>query len=367
MSTDTFEDQLRSLLHDTADAEGPAYVDVDPDAVVTSGRRVIRRRRLATGAGIAAAVLAIGAGSALVRAVGEDRAGTTVPAGPTSGLGAGYVSVDLDVSATLPGEQTAASDGPASVRVAVDERTLTWRATVTGRDGRPTTRPATTLPANPRFSTYAEVGNRPGLIVGLMPAAAKDIVAVWGTDPVESSFSSAPVPGTDRQAFAVRHSAAADPNVPGDTALAGFDWTDGQQVYTSAGSTVPSERIGDEVVFVDRQQGLMGIFGPGSTASKRLKDTPAGQQPAMMTGNVAEGSDAMEASVLVLLPAGATQVKVDAAPGVTLLSTNSTSGRSTGDTMVLTHLRVPKGVPGTGVDRVVWTNPDGTTASTEVG
>ena len=38
MSTDTFEDQLRSLLHDTADAEGPAYVDVDPNAVVTTGR-----------------------------------------------------------------------------------------------------------------------------------------------------------------------------------------------------------------------------------------------------------------------------------------------------------------------------------------
>ena len=30
MSTDTFEGELRSLLHDTADAEGPAYVDVDP-------------------------------------------------------------------------------------------------------------------------------------------------------------------------------------------------------------------------------------------------------------------------------------------------------------------------------------------------
>ena len=74
MSTDTFEDQLRSLLHDTADAEGPAFVDVDPNAVVTTGRRVIRRRRLATGAGIAAAVLAIGAGSTLVGGVGRERA-----------------------------------------------------------------------------------------------------------------------------------------------------------------------------------------------------------------------------------------------------------------------------------------------------
>ena len=37
MSTDTFEDELRSLLHDTADAEAPAYVDVDPDAVLAAG------------------------------------------------------------------------------------------------------------------------------------------------------------------------------------------------------------------------------------------------------------------------------------------------------------------------------------------
>ena len=34
MSTDTFEDELRALLRDTADAEGPAYVDVAPDAVL---------------------------------------------------------------------------------------------------------------------------------------------------------------------------------------------------------------------------------------------------------------------------------------------------------------------------------------------
>ena len=74
MSTDTFEDELRSLLHDTADAEGPAYVDVDPNAVVTTGRRVVRRRRAVAGAGIAAAAVA-------ARRVGRDRRASSAAAG----------------------------------------------------------------------------------------------------------------------------------------------------------------------------------------------------------------------------------------------------------------------------------------------
>ena len=55
MSTDTFEDELRALLRDTADAEGAAYVDVAADAVLVRGRRVVRRRRAVAGVGIAAA------------------------------------------------------------------------------------------------------------------------------------------------------------------------------------------------------------------------------------------------------------------------------------------------------------------------
>ncbi len=75
MSTDTFEGELRSLLHDTADAEGPAYVDVDPNAVVTQGRRVVRRRRMAAGAGVAAATLVLGAGAWAVLDQGSRRQG----------------------------------------------------------------------------------------------------------------------------------------------------------------------------------------------------------------------------------------------------------------------------------------------------
>jgi len=367
MTNDTFEDELRSLLRDTADAEGPAYVDVDPHAVVTRGRRVVRRRRMAAGAGIAAAVLAIGAGGALVNGVGQDRTDTTVPAGPTTGLGSGSFSVDLDVSSALQGTITPLPNDPTSVRVDVNQQTKKWQVTVTGSDGRPTMRPAATLPANPRFSTYAEVGNRPGLIVGLMPLAAKDIVPVWATDPVESSVSSALVMGADRRAFAIRYSAAPDPNVPGDTIFAGFAWTDGEKVFTSAGTSVPSARLLDSVAFVDETQGLFGLFGPKTTASKRLIDPPEGKLPGLVTGKLPINSATMQTSVLVLLPAGAKGVDVSASSGATVHNIDTAPAGSVGRTMVMVRLTTPKDTPGSGVERLRWINADGSAGSGTIG
>ena len=43
MSTDLFEDTLRDLLRDTADAAGPGYLEPDADQVIGLGRRVVRR------------------------------------------------------------------------------------------------------------------------------------------------------------------------------------------------------------------------------------------------------------------------------------------------------------------------------------
>lgn len=361
MSTDTFEDELRSLLHDTVDAEGPAYVDVDPDVVVTAGRRVVRRRRMAVGAGIAAAVLALGVTGAVVGGVGPDRAAEPVPAGPSTGPGRGPTSVTLDLSEAIQGLQTPGPNGPSSVRVEVDDQAMTWTVTVIDRDGRTTSRPAATLPANPGFATYAEVGGDAGLVVGVMPAGAKDVVSAWFPDPVVSSLSSAQVPGTGRQVFAIRHTGAAE------TVLAGFDWTDGEQVYTSAGSSVQSARFGDTIAFVDQAQDLFGIFGADGTVSKRLSDTPAGALPALMTGRVPDGSVTMDATVLVLLPAGAEGVGITPSPGSTVRSVDAVPGGSTDQTLVLVRLTGPKQSMGTGVERVRWTNPDGSEGSGTIG
>ena len=361
MSTDTFEDQLRSLLHDTADAEGPAYVDVDPHAVVTSGRRVIRRRRMAVGAGIAAAVLTIAAGGSLVNGVSQDRADTTVPAGPTSALTAtSTVTADLTRGADV-GDAWGRPNGRASVRVAVDPKTRTWTNAIIASDGSVSPQTSAALRANLRTTTWSRDPGAPGLVVGLLPDAAIDWAPVWVDGSPASTQDVAALPGTGLQAFALWHDGGTS------TQFVGLNWTDGQHVYTTSGAAVPSERVGDEVVFVDETQGLMGIFGPGSSSFKKLRETPAGQQPAVMRGVLAEGSNTMETTVLVVLPAGATRVDVTAAPGATLLSTNTISGGSTSGPMLVTRLRMPASAPGTAVDRVTWTNPDGTTASSKIG
>jgi len=245
--------------------------------------------------------------------------------------------------------------------VEVDDHAMTWTVTVIDPDGRTTSRPAATLPANPGFTTYAEVGGDAGLVVGVMPASATDVVSAWFPDPVESSRSSAPVPGTGRQVFAIRHTGAAE------TVLAGFDWTDGEEVYTAAGSSVQSARVGDALAFVDQTQGLFGIFGAHSTVSKRLSDTPAGALPALMTGRVPDGSVTLDGTVLVLLPAGAEDVGIRPSPGSTVRSVDAVPGGSTDQTLVLVRLTGPRQSMSTGVERVRWTNPDGSEGSGTIG
>ena len=254
MSTDTFEDELRSLLHDTADAEGPAYVDVDPHAVVTQGSRVVRRRRMAAGAGIAAAAVTLGAVGVATLGDGVDR--TSDPAVSTSvPTATGPVSVDLTTTAERRGREPRPDDPVESARAS------RWTADPdSGRSpspaatGEPRRRPPATLPANPRFSTYAEVGPGPGLVVGVMPAAAKGIVADWLADLVESSYTSARLPGT--RPAGLRDpvlSSARAPTSPGTSSSGASIWTDGEQVFDSAGAEVPSATAShDDVVFVDR-------------------------------------------------------------------------------------------------------------------
>jgi len=96
----------------------------------------------------------------------------------------------------LAGWMRNASSGACTAFLARPAARVDWngpgrcgKVTATGADGGRTTRPPATLPANPRFSTYAEVGTRPGLIVGLMPIAAQNILPVWGTDGVAAGVA----------------------------------------------------------------------------------------------------------------------------------------------------------------------------------
>jgi len=359
MSTDTFGDELRTLLRQAADAEEPAYLDVDPGVVVFQGRRVVRRRRIAAGAGIAAVAVTVGLvgisplGDDVRRSESVPGSRTTAPAAPA----AGTVSVDLANSADAAPEGGAPQGRPA-VRVTVDRTTRRVEYLVKGASGF-VPRGQGMLPVATRAATWLGRQQVDGVVVGVLPAAATDLVLLWAGDAPGATHTTVAIPGTEYQAFAVWGAGIAPESV-----FAGLDWTDGSRVYAGDGSALPSARLGDLVAFVDEEQNLFGLFGDGTSSTKRLSDTPTGAVPVLMQGVQPEGSTTMEASVLVVLPAGARDVTVTPRAGATVRSTDVAGGGTTGPTLAVARLELPQAVPGTGVKRVSWTGADGRAAST---
>jgi len=359
MSTDTFEDELRSLLRHTADAEAPAYLDVDTETVLTSGRRVVRRRRAAAGLGVVASTLAFGLLGFSALGDGVDGA-EPVPGSPTSTSATGTVTVDLQRTAEVAPEGGTPAGRP-TLRVKAD-RTSGRLEYLVDRDGTFVRVGQGALPTAPRGATWLPTQALDGLVVGVLPAAATDLALVWAGDAPGATHTTAPIPGTGYQAFAIWHTGTT-PN----TSFAGLDWTDGTAVYDSAGAELASGKFGDLVAFVDDEQNVFGLFGDGTSTTKRLSDTAAGSMPVIMQGVRPDGATTMAASVLVVLPAGAEDVIVTPQPGATVVSTEVTGGGTTGRTLVLARLDVPDSVAGTGVQRVAWTEADGAKAATEVG
>ena len=91
MSTDTFEDTLRDLLRDTADAAGPGCLEPDADRVIGLGRRVLRRRRWAAGLVAASVAGVAGARRRAAERGGRGRHGTQDPLELDPGAGRSHV------------------------------------------------------------------------------------------------------------------------------------------------------------------------------------------------------------------------------------------------------------------------------------
>jgi hypothetical protein len=163
----------------------------------------------------------------------------------------------------------------------------------------------------------------------------------------------APLPGTVFQAFAAWHDGRAS-----ETTFAGLDWTDGEKVFRGDGSPVNSAPLGGVVAFTDPTQGVVGMFGDGTIATKPLDDVRFGEVPVLMMGRQ-QGAGLMDTALLLVLPAGARDVVVTAAPGATVRSTEYANGGTTGDTLVVSRLLVPADVGGTGARTVSWTGADG--------
>ncbi len=343
MSTETFEDELRSLLHDAADAEGPAYVDVDLGVVVVRGRRVLRRRRIAMAGGALAAAVVVAAGSWAAVNDGRDRA-APVPATRTTMADVGVVKADVTLD-----------DGGGSAQYTVRLDTSTGEVTATKGDLDPDAPvPLGTVPRTGAVATWATLSTEPFVVVGVVPAAATQTMTRFTGDLGGISSDRSPLPGTPYQAVVWR----AERTDPAGS-LAGLDWTDGTHVYDTRGAEVPSTRLDDRVLYVDEVADQLGIVEPDGSATIPMQDArDAGLPPVYAAGRGPEGGR-MTTTYAILLPAGATDVRADVDPAVNVVEPLRTASLDRVGTVALLRWEGSDAYHGTAVRTVSWRDAEG--------
>ncbi len=360
MSPDVFEDELRTLLHDATEAESPAFRDVDTGAVLGSGHRVVRRRRLAMAGGTLAATLVVAVGTWAAVGGSVDRALEEVPATP-----GGPVTAVLDEFSGLngPDGEPLQIPGPRQVAVTVDPSvTPDLVLSEVDADGALSAVGSSTLQGVPSSgATWAATGEGSHVVAGVLPAEATAFQLVThisedGGHP--STTDTADLPGTGRQAFAVRFAEASDA-----AAARHLLWWDGAgTVRDETGTVVPSVRLGDAsgtTVYVAGSVDRMGTFSGNGSSSAVLSDVDAGTGRPVLS--MAQGDrDTLTGTHVVLVPVGSSAGTFTPTAGTTV-----------------THPLTVVAVPGTTVavlwaayerqadghrgpyETVTWTEPDG--------
>ncbi len=342
MTHDIFEDELRARLRGATDSEATAFLDVDTASVIDTGHRVVRRRRMAVAGSTLAAVTVLGAGSWVVLDRATTRAVEEVPATRTTMADIGVVRATVTV---LDG----VGRGAYTVRLDTGSRRVTATATDTGPE-----QAIGTLPTAPLASTWATLSTEPFVVVGVVPAAATSFLPHWAGEVGGVYTSNEPLPGTPYQAVVWRADTPSS-----DAALAGFDWSDGRQVVDQAGSSVPSVVIGDRIVYLDRAGDELGVVQPGGSATVPLSTSGAAGLPPVLASGTGDG-DVMDATIAVALPGGASDVRMDTDPDVTVVGPVQTAALSGGaGTIALLEWRGPLDTPFTGVSQVSWRDADG--------
>ncbi|MBR7743853.1 hypothetical protein KC207_11180 [Phycicoccus sp. BSK3Z-2] len=339
MSRDTFEDELRTLLHEAADGERDRYVDVDSGSVLGDGVRVVRRRRLVAAAVTSVLALVVGIGGWTALSGTVDRA-QVVPATPEpTATGTVTAPVQVDDGSTVDVSFDPATGAVELVRTAengVVDRATPRVATL----GRPS-------------ATWATVVRDPLVVAGVLPADAVDVVPRWQGVGGGSSTATADLPGTTYQAFAIR---AESPSR--DASLVDLYWRQGATTYTAGSGTLPTAVVDDTVVFVDAAAGVLGVGSGGTTAlTPTGPDTRAGEPP--YGGLTTDGPDGggLETFAAVL-PGRVDDVVVRATPEATLLSNDTVVLPDGAGTAVVARLRLP-GPGGSGVAELKWTDSTG--------
>ena len=304
MTTD-FEQQLRTLLTDSADA---SRVDVDRPAVLAAGGRALYTRRLVLGGVTALAALGI-AGGLLAGLPGVGTIGVPAPAATATASRPAPATVTFTLDRSGNPSRPWSDEDPASITIgATQEPDGSFRVDYSTTDVAGQQGVTTSAGIAAGRATWGLGNAIDGYLVGVVPGVATTILTV--PDAGSATGDQRVIPGTGLTAFYWRGD---------DTHLAdvqGLVWLDGDgSVHNSSGETVPSATLGTGdrsfTVFADPTLQVagathLGTTGSGPWAAEGGKPTVAGGWDSATRVGWAAG----------LLPTGATAVKATFHKGV---------------------------------------------------
>jgi hypothetical protein len=358
MSRD-FEDTLRDLLVDAADAQTEAYLEPDAGEVLVRGRRVVRRRRVAMLGGTAAAAVVLGIGTWAALDGSTPRA-EQVPA-TRSGAAATDIAPDV-VTTTLAVE---GNPRVASYTVRLDRSTGAVTVTETSARGEEGLDVAIgEIPAGEQTAVWGVLSRDPSLVVvGVLPSDAEQLMGRFVEGDIGGvTTRTAPLGTTSYQAFLFQ---SEKPSPGAD--LGGLAWSTGRGVYTADGAELPSAAFGNgRLVYVDAAGGELGLVTAEGSARVPLEDNAGGAPLGHLTTAVKEAGKPTVTTFATVLPVDAGDIAVQVAPGTTLVAHEERPLLGGSGVAVIATVRGPDAVTPAvsglswtaGGRQVTWPNPD---------
>lgn len=363
MTPDVFEDELRAQLRGATDAQSDAFLDIDTDALLGTGHRALRRRRVAMAGGTAALATVVSLGAWAAFGASGDRAVEQMPATRTSpALITGSVQTLLDEFGDL-----SAADGtplaiPGPRRVAVQVTpggTPDLQYLEVGSDGRTSPLVGSSLDGvGPLSATWRTAGNGSHVLMGVLPAQAVQFQLV-APIPDEgghaTSTVTAPIAGTGRQAFAVRFAEASDAQATRHLLWWGAD----RVVHDELGAVVPSIALGDAdgtVVFVSEAFDRFGTFSDRDGSSSMVLDGSRNTSGHPVIASGRGTGSRIDGLFAAVVPAGSVPGTLTPTAGTTVTNPLSRAVLPGTDLAVLwSRYSYPRTEKGSGYSSVTWT------------
>lgn len=363
MTRDTFEDTVRLLLHEATRNEAEVLPAVDVASVLGTGHRAVRRRSAAMVGATAAATLVLGAAGWAV--LGQQHGGDerTLPATRSATAADAAVTAVLDPFSGMSGPDGRPLDvpGPDQVAVSYDPsgREPDLRYTEVGPDGELVPLGGSSLRGVPSLATtWGTAGDGSHVLVGVLPAQAVQFQLVTPlTDEGghASTTVTSPLPGTGRQAFAVRFAEAGD----ADAVRHLLWWGEDGAVHDESGTVLPSVALGDDegtTVFLAESLDRFGTFSQQGGGAMTQLDGARNSSGRPVLSTARGEADRLAGLFVAVVPESATPGRLTPTAGTTVTRPlTKTPLPGTGSAVIWATYTTPKDVAGGGYVSVTWT------------